>query len=71
MTAIEITKDKNWHRIWIETDSALVVLTFKNSKTIVTWRLRNYRLHNAMLLFNIYIGKEIKSPTLLLTLVAL
>ncbi|GAU22346.1 hypothetical protein TSUD_106740 [Trifolium subterraneum] len=50
ITAIEIAHTRNWHNLWLETDSTLVVLAFKNSNTKVAWNLRN-RWHNAMLLF--------------------
>ncbi|GAU37904.1 hypothetical protein TSUD_163410 [Trifolium subterraneum] len=48
MTAIEIAHTRNWHNLWLETDSTLVVLAFKNSNTKVAWNLRN-RWHNAIL----------------------
>jgi hypothetical protein len=35
MTTIEVAHRRNWHYLWLETDPALVVLTFNNSKTVV------------------------------------
>jgi ribonuclease HI len=40
MKAIEIANQKNWKNIWIESDSALLVLASKNSSKI-PWDLRN------------------------------
>ncbi|GAU50508.1 hypothetical protein TSUD_234280 [Trifolium subterraneum] len=51
MTAIEIAYKMNWHNIWLETYSNLVVLAFTNSNTAVSWCIRN-RWHNAMVLYN-------------------
>ena len=39
MTAIEITYENNWRKLWLETDSKLLVLTFI-SISIVPWQLR-------------------------------
>jgi len=38
--AIEIAQSKNWKNIWLETDSLLLVLAFKNPLSI-PWALRN------------------------------
>lgn len=38
--AIEIPYEKDWHNLWLETDSQLVLLAFKK-KTHVSWELRN------------------------------
>ena len=38
--AIEIAYEQNWHNLWIETDSSLVVQAFKNSR-LIPWMLRN------------------------------
>lgn len=40
MLAVEIAFNKGWINLWLECDSQLVVLAFKDSK-IVPWRLRN------------------------------
>ena len=39
MTAIEVAYERNWRKLWLETDSKLVVSTFK-SNSIVRWQLR-------------------------------
>jgi isoprenylcysteine carboxyl methyltransferase (ICMT) family protein YpbQ len=39
----------NWKNLWIETDSVLVVLAFKNMNLHVAWSLRNI-WHNAIVL---------------------
>jgi ribonuclease HI len=42
--AVEMAHQKNYTNLWIETDSALVVLAFKNlNKHKVIWSLRNRR----------------------------
>ena len=38
--AIEIAYSKNWHNLWLETDSQLVLLAFR-SKTLIPCELRN------------------------------
>ena len=38
--AIEIAYEKNWHNLWIESDSSLVVQAFKNS-SLIPWKIRN------------------------------
>ncbi|MCH84036.1 ribonuclease H protein, partial [Trifolium medium] len=40
LRAIEIAAQRNWLNLWIETDSSLVVLAFKNS-SLIPWSLRN------------------------------
>jgi hypothetical protein len=40
MTAIEIAASKDWNNLWLETDSSLVVLAFKNGN-LVPWWLSN------------------------------
>jgi ribonuclease HI len=45
MTAIEVAPSRNWYNLWVETDSALVVLAFNNLNTTVVWNLKN-RWHN-------------------------
>ncbi|CAJ2628350.1 unnamed protein product [Trifolium pratense] len=50
MSAIEVAHRMKWHNIWIETDSALVVLAFQNSNSVISWNLRN-RWNNSMFLF--------------------
>lgn len=40
LRAIEIADQRNWRNLWIETDSALVVLAFK-SMSLIPCRLRN------------------------------
>lgn len=49
MRAIKIAHQRNWSILWLETDSALVVLAFKKSNQ-VPWSLRN-RWNNVSLLF--------------------
>ncbi|GAU32064.1 hypothetical protein TSUD_214200 [Trifolium subterraneum] len=49
MRAIEMAHNRNWKNIWLETDSVLVVLAFKNLNSNVTWNLRN-RWNNVKLL---------------------
>jgi ribonuclease HI len=41
MRAIEIAFEKNWNRLWIETDSLSVVTAFTCSDRQVAWSLRN------------------------------
>jgi ribonuclease HI len=41
MRAIEIAFQNNWHNIWIETDSSLVVSAFQCPNRDVPWVLRN------------------------------
>ncbi|CAJ2659028.1 unnamed protein product [Trifolium pratense] len=50
MTAIEVAHKMKWHNLWIESDSALVVLAFHKSNIVVTWNLMN-RWRNVMSLF--------------------
>jgi ribonuclease HI len=40
MLAIEVVVQKGWKKLWLETDSMLVVLAFKSAK-VVPWSLRN------------------------------
>ncbi|KEH22270.1 hypothetical protein MTR_7g035440 [Medicago truncatula] len=40
ITAIDIAIEKNWTNLWLETDSKLVTLAFKN-KEMVPWSLGN------------------------------
>jgi ribonuclease HI len=40
MMAIEIATLKGWPLLWIETDSIMVTLAFKNA-TMLPWHLRN------------------------------
>jgi ribonuclease HI len=49
LRAIEVAHQMNWKNLWIETDSVLVVLAFKNPNLHVAWSLRN-RWHNAHVL---------------------
>jgi ribonuclease HI len=49
--AIEIAHQMHWHNLWLETDSASVVLDVSNLYIHVTWFLRN-RWKNAMVLLN-------------------
>jgi len=44
LRAIDLAYENSWTNIWLETDSSLVVLAFKNEDHI-TWSLRN-RWHN-------------------------
>jgi ribonuclease HI len=46
MNAIEIVASKNWTNLWLETDSTLVVMTFR-SPQLVPWFLSN-RWHNCI-----------------------
>jgi ribonuclease HI len=48
MRAIEMAKHHNWNNLWLETDSSLAVLAFKNS-SMVPWVIRN-RWDNCMVL---------------------
>ncbi|MCI24603.1 ribonuclease H protein, partial [Trifolium medium] len=48
LRAIELASQHNWHNLWLESDSALVVIAFKND-TMIPWALRN-RWFNAKLL---------------------
>jgi ribonuclease HI len=41
MKAIEIAYQNNWHNIWIETDSTLVVLAFQKLDKPVPWMISN------------------------------
>jgi ribonuclease HI len=41
MRAVEIAFHNNWHNLWIESDSTLVVSSFKNPDRVVPWVLRN------------------------------
>jgi len=50
MVAIELAHLKQWHNLWLETDSMLVFLAFK-SPNIVPWNLRN-RWDNCIYLLN-------------------
>ena len=50
VTAIEIANQRRWRNLWIETDSALVVMAFKNA-TLIPCNLRN-RWYNCKLLLN-------------------
>jgi len=52
MLAIEIAHVKNWHNLWLETDSMLVFLAFKSSK-IVPWSLRN-RWDNCLFILSMF-----------------
>jgi ribonuclease HI len=49
LRAIEVAHQMNWKNLWIEIDSVLVVLAFKNPDIHVAWSLRN-RWHNALVL---------------------
>jgi ribonuclease HI len=49
LRAIEVAHQMNWKNLWIETDSVLVVLAFKNPNLHVAWSLRN-RWNNALVL---------------------
>jgi ribonuclease HI len=49
LRAIEVAHQMNWKNLWLETDSELVVLAFKNPDFHVAWALRN-RWHNALVL---------------------
>jgi ribonuclease HI len=48
MKAIELAVAHDWHNLWLETDSKLVVLAFKNA-SIVPWQLSN-RWSNCLVL---------------------
>jgi ribonuclease HI len=48
MKAIELAAAHGWNNLWLETDSKLVVLAFKNS-SIVPWQLSN-RWSNCLVL---------------------
>jgi hypothetical protein len=48
MRAIEIAFDKQWTRLWIETDYLSVVSTFNRPDRQVAWSLRN-RWNNVIL----------------------
>jgi hypothetical protein len=48
LRAIEIASQHNWSNLWLELDSALVVLAFKKN-TLIPWALRN-RWFNVQLL---------------------
>jgi ribonuclease HI len=50
MKAIELAAAHNWHNLWLETDSKLVVLAFKNS-SIIPWQLSN-RWSNCLVLIS-------------------
>ncbi|GAU47028.1 hypothetical protein TSUD_239850 [Trifolium subterraneum] len=50
ISAIEVAFRFNWHNLWIETDSTLVVRAFQNHSYVVTWNLRN-KWTNALFLF--------------------
>ena len=52
MVVIEIAHVKNWHNLWLETDSMLVFLAFKYAK-IVPWSLRN-RWNNCLFLLSMF-----------------
>jgi ribonuclease HI len=41
MRAIEIAYQLNWKKLWLETDSSMVVAAFTNPSVPVTWNLRN------------------------------
>jgi ribonuclease HI len=41
LRAIEVAHQMNLNNLWLETDSSLVVLAFKNPDFLVTWSLRN------------------------------
>jgi ribonuclease HI len=41
MRAIELAFHHNWHNLWLETDSSLVVAAFSNPDKLISWRLRN------------------------------
>jgi ribonuclease HI len=41
MRAIEVAFHHNWHNLWLETDSSLVVAAFSNPATLISWRIRN------------------------------
>jgi ribonuclease HI len=49
LRAIEVAHQMNWNNLWLETDSSLAVLAFKNPDFLVTWSLRN-RWHNALII---------------------
>jgi ribonuclease HI len=50
MKAIELAAAHDWHNLWLETDSKLVVLAFKNS-SIDPWQLSN-RWSNCLVLIS-------------------
>lgn len=41
MFSVEIASKKGWNNLWLETDSQLVVLAFKDS-LLVPWKLQNH-----------------------------
>jgi ribonuclease HI len=49
LRAIEVAHQMNWRNLWLETDSALVLLAFTNPDFHVSWSLRN-RWLNALIL---------------------
>ncbi|WJX14219.1 hypothetical protein P8452_04514 [Trifolium repens] len=49
MRAIEIAFQHQWHSLWLETDSSLVVAAFNNPHNLVAWNLRN-RWKNTLLM---------------------
>jgi ribonuclease HI len=49
LRAIEVAHQMNWRNLWLETDSALVLLAFTNPNFHVPWSLRN-RWQNALIL---------------------
>jgi ribonuclease HI len=49
LRAIEVAHQMNWNKLWLETDSNLVVLAFTKPDIHVPWFLRN-RWHNALIL---------------------
>jgi len=38
--AVEIAYQNNWAKLWLETDSKLVVAAFKSNPSVVPWQLR-------------------------------
>jgi ribonuclease HI len=47
LRAIEVAHQMNWNNLWLETDSSLVALAFKNPNFLVNWSLRN-KWYNAL-----------------------
>lgn len=64
---MEATISKKWTNMWLESDSSLVILAYRNSY-IVLWRIRNIwviclsKLRNFNFLLRTYITKEINVP---------
>jgi len=38
--AVEIAYQNNWEKLWLETDSKMVVAAFKSKPSLLPWQLR-------------------------------